>query len=288
MLIPLALLLVTFSYVLVPNAYAAEKRLRILVTNDDGFQSEGIQALTRKLAAFADVLTVAPVDDQSGASQSTTVLNGETWVVPQRRDGKLIGYEVEGTPADAVRFGLKILGREKKFDFVVSGINKGGNVGLINLYSGTVGAAMEAILHGIPALAVSQSSRRIDNFELSASLASDVVRQMAQNGVPKDVLLSLNVPRGKVRGIKVTPVTGLLLRVTGFKHLRSEGHRLGYKPVIKVERSQPAGGDSAAYLNKFATLTPIAVDRTAYSAIPVLQRWDLTLPKPVRARPQQN
>jgi 5'-nucleotidase len=261
------------------SANAAEKRLRILVTNDDGFQSRGIRVLTERLGTFAEVLRVAPVNDQSGASQSTTILKGETWVIPHRRDGKLVGYEVEGTPADAVRFGIMILGKNKKFDFVVSGINKGGNVGHINLYSGTIGAAMEAMLHGVPALAVSQSSRRKDNFDLSARLAAKTISQMAHHGAPKDVLLSVNVPSGQVRGVKIMPARGLVLKVTGFKRQMSDGRRVKYKPVLKFERNQPDDSDSAAYLQKFATVTPIRVDRTAYDAIPALRQWDFDLPK---------
>lgn len=268
-----------------PTVEAAEKRLRILVTNDDGFHSEGIRALTKRLEKFADVLTVAPVTDQSGASQSTTILKGETWVIPHHRGGKVVGYEVEGTPADAVRFGIMILGKSKKFDFVVSGINKGGNVGHINLYSGTIGAAMEAMLHGIPALAISQSSKRKDRYELSAWLTAKTVLQMARRGVPSGVLLSINVPSGRVQGVKVMPGKGLVMIVKGFVRQTFGDQRIKYKPIMRFERTQPPGSDSEAYLQKFATLTPIRVDRTAYDAIPALRRWDLTLPDQKRALP---
>ncbi len=91
-------LLLTFSLSLTTTLHAAEKRLRILVTNDDGFESRGIQVLTRELSTFAHVLTVAPVSDQSGASLSTTVLKGKIWVIPHRRDGKLIGYQRHNCP----------------------------------------------------------------------------------------------------------------------------------------------------------------------------------------------
>ena len=276
--VPVLALLMAAPPIFAPAADAAEKRLRILVTNDDGFHSRGIRALTERLGTFAEVLTVAPVTDQSAASQSTTLLKGDTWVIPHRRDGKLIGYEIDGTPADAVRIGVRILGKQKKFDFVVSGINKGTNVGHINLYSGTIGAAMEALLLGIPALAISQSSRRVDDFDLSARLAAKIVSQMARHGAPKDVLLSVNVPSGNVRGVKVTPAKGLVLEVKGYTRQASNGRRIKYKPILKAEHRQPAGSASEAYLQKFATVTPINVDRTAYGAIPVLRRWDLDLP----------
>lgn len=264
-------------------SFADEKRLQILVTNDDGYHSKGIRVLTEQLGTIGDVLTVAPVTDQSGASQSTTVLKGETWVIPHREGGKLVGYEVEGTPADAVRFGIMSLGKKTKFDLVVSGINKGGNVGDINLYSGTVGAAMEARLHGIPALAVSQSSRRKDDFALSAWLALKLVKQMIQKGVPNNVVLSLNVPSGVVRGVKVTPVKGLVLQVKGFKRGENVGARTKYIPILRFERTQPLGSDSEAYIQKYATVTPISVDRTAYEVLPVLNLWDLSLPKTKKA-----
>lgn len=266
-----------------PAAEAAETRLRILLTNDDGYFSPGILALTRHLAELGEVLTVAPATDQSGSSHSTQILKGETWVTPHYRGTTLVGYEVEGTPADAVRFGIKVLGGARRFDFVVSGINQGVNLGHINLYSGTVGAAMEALLHGIPALAVSQSRKQKD-FDLSARLAADVLRQMVLRGPPKGVLLSINVPAGDIRGVRVTPVGGLVLKVDGFKREAVDGRREKYSSHIEFVPSQPAGSDSAVFLQKFATITPIRLDRTDHQAVRELQTWDLRLPDPETTR----
>jgi 5'-nucleotidase len=259
------------------EAASPAKRLRILVTNDDGFHSRGILALTRGLAQLGDVLAVAPATDQSGSSQSTHILKGETWATPHYRGNTLIGYEVEGTPADAVRFGIKVLGAGQPFDFVVSGINEGVNLGHINLYSGTVGAAMEALLHGIPALAVSQSKDQA-NFDLSARVVVKVIQQMVLRGPPKDVVLSINVPAGKIRGITTRPIGGLILRSEGFRREAIDGKREKYSSRLGFEPSQPRGSDSEAFLRQFVTITPIRLDRTDHQTLRDLQNWDLSLP----------
>ena len=260
------------------DAGSTAKRYRILVTNDDGLSAKGILALTRQLRTIAEVITVVPMTDQSASSHSTKLLKGETWVVPHYQDNKLIGYEVDGTPADAVRFGIMIVGKRTRFDLVVSGINEGVNVGQINLYSGTIGAAMESLLHGVPALAVSQSRRRSDNFELSARLATKIIVQMLENGSPKDALLSVNVPAGDVRGVLIRPVGGLVMKVEDFSRDLSDKKRMRYTWRLGFVGKQPRGSDSEAFLQNFATVTPIGLDRTAYKAIPKLESWNLSLP----------
>src|SRR5690606_32640490 len=116
----------------------------ILVSNDDGVQSEGIAALAAELSTFADVVVVAPDDNESGASHRSVIRTQITTLSRVERDGQFFGYSVNASPADAVKFGLLHFGAERPFDLVVSGINNGANVGQIAHTSGTVGAAMEA------------------------------------------------------------------------------------------------------------------------------------------------
>lgn len=286
----LAIALLTCATTIAAQADAGSlaKRHRILVTNDDGLDARGIQALVRYLGAIAEVLAVAPMTNQSATSQSTKLLRGETWVLPRFQDNRLVGYEVDGTPADAVRFGIIVIGEKERFDLVVAGINEGVNVGQINLYSGTIGAAMEALLHGVPAVAISQSRKRSDDFQLTGRLAAMIVAKVLKNGAPKDTLLSVNVPAGDVNGILIRPIGGLVVKVEGLSREGSDGVRVRYKPHLGVVKQQPRGSDSEAFLQNFATVTPIALDRTAYYAIPKLESWSLSLPELVSHQGKKN
>ena len=154
--------LLALSSGLLASATAFADSYRILISNDDGINSPLIHALRDGLATLDDVEIVvsAPDANKSGSSQSTD--GGARTVERVFANGEFFGYAVDGRPADAVRFGLLHLGKDEPFDLVVSGINQGANVGDVSHLSGTVGAAMEAIYQGIPAIAVSQDTANVD------------------------------------------------------------------------------------------------------------------------------
>jgi 5'/3'-nucleotidase SurE len=150
------------------------ERPRILVTNDDGYATPGIAALADAMAEFADVVVVAPLENASGSSQSIRVFSNPDGIrLHEVAVGESVqGFAVDGSPADCVWIGIQLFGAEKPFDFVVSGTNHGANIGSAFLYSGTVGAALQGVSQGIPAIAVSQDHRlgfrqRVDEIDQS-------------------------------------------------------------------------------------------------------------------------
>jgi 5'-nucleotidase len=180
-------------FVLLLSSVAAAQDYRILVTNDDGIESKLLLALVLELRKIADVSVSAPRLNQSGASQAST--SGALQVEEISSNGTLFGYGVTGTPTDAVRYGLRVLGADKPFDLVVSGINLGANVGKVSHMSGTVGAAMQAVYLGVPAIAVSQDTSNVDTT-VTARLVSDLVKRYQQHGAPQGTVRRSDAPHG--------------------------------------------------------------------------------------------
>ena len=171
---------------------------RILVTNDDGIGAEGLLALERAVATVGEVYTVAPREERSAASQSISLRRPLGFeCVEERR------WAVDGTPADSVILALHhLLGFRP--DLVVSGINHGGNLGKNVHYSGTVGAAAEAVENGIPAIAISLCGRAEFDFTAAADFTGTLVAQVLERGLPPGVLLNVNVPRRWSNGVRTT------------------------------------------------------------------------------------
>jgi 5'-nucleotidase len=172
---------------------------RILVTNDDGYTSQGIQILVEALESLAEVWVVAPDSEQSGVSHALTLdrpLRLEQ--LGERR------YALDGTPTDCVTLGTSDLLGDRPPDLVVSGVNFGGNMGVDVHYSGTVSAAFEGVILGFPALAVSQVKGEGMSFHLAAHFARRLADWILATGLPKDTLLNVNVPVGRPGGVRLT------------------------------------------------------------------------------------
>ena len=171
---------------------------RILITNDDGIRAPGLKALEEGLISVGEVIVVAPEREMSATSQSLSLHSPlRIHAIDDHH------YSVEGTPADTVIIALHHLLKEKP-DLVVSGINPGGNLGENVIYSGTVAAAMEATLHGVPAIAVSLASRKRKDFSRAAAFAAQLAVKILAEGLPSGIMLNVNVPRDEVRGIRIT------------------------------------------------------------------------------------
>jgi 5'-nucleotidase len=179
--------------------------MRILVTNDDGISAEGLWALVGELKNLADIVVVAP--DREMAAMSTAISLHRP--IRARKVMPMIAgvetYAVEGTPADSVILALRKLVKDK-VDLVISGINRGSNLGDDVLISGTVGAALQAYLHGLPAFAISLAIGDKLDFGDAAKFATLLTRKLNNNGLPNNICLNVNLPnlpRGKINGVRL-------------------------------------------------------------------------------------
>lgn len=172
--------------------------MNILLTNDDGYNSEGINLLREKLSKYGEITVIAPQEAMSG--KSVSIIYGRSVKVEKVDDNTFI---MEGTPADCVAFGLSSL--NKKFDLVVSGCNNGFNICWDVLYSGTIGACLEALMYGVPAIAFSTPW---DNFSPARKGITQVMDYIVENKlISKDYVLNVNFPMsGEIKGIKMTNV----------------------------------------------------------------------------------
>jgi 5'-nucleotidase len=181
------------------------KKPLILVSNDDGIDAPGLYTLVKELNKFARVFVAAPSIQQSAVGHAITVRT-PIRVHEFRRNGKLFGYAIDGTPADSVKLAIRSLLKDKP-DLVISGINDGLNTAVNVIYSGTVSAATEGTILGIPSIAVSLEYTRKPNFLPAARIASLLAKLVYKKGLPEDTILNVNVPaipQSKIKGIKFT------------------------------------------------------------------------------------
>jgi 5'-nucleotidase len=244
--------------------------VKILVSNDDGYFSPGITLLAQALARLGEVTVVAPERDRSGASNSLTL--DRPLVVRRAPNGY---YSVNGTPTDCVHIAITGL-LDFTPDVIVSGVNLGANMGDDTIYSGTVAAAVEGYLLGIPSVAVSLTSKVGEHFESAIGVALELVERLARAPFGEPLLLNVNVPDvapENLRGIEVTRL----------------GKRHKAEPVIKLTTPRgesaywigPAGAaadagpgtDFHAVDNHRVSVTPLRMDLTHSSQLPRAREW---------------
>ena len=255
-------------------------RPRILVTNDDGIESRGLLALKRALDPIGEVTVVAPDTNQSAVGHQKTLMRPLRVRERTLADGSS-GYSVDGSPTDCVS--LAFLGFfEERFDLVASGINYGANLGDDITYSGTVSAAMEAVINNCPAFAVSQEYVEDVDFELAAVASAIVARNVLEHGLKRGELLSVNVPAVSVdacEGIEVTRVGRRIYQDELTERLDPRGipyYWIGGPPPSGI--SVP-GTDFHAVVNRRVSVTPIHLDLTGRRLMRQLQTWDWSLDK---------
>jgi 5'-nucleotidase len=250
--------------------------LRILVTNDDGYRSEGIKALADALASVGDVTIVAPTTEASAIGHALTLRR------PLRLEhiGDRI-YAVDGTPTDCVNIAVTQIFKGLP-DLVVSGINKGWNLGDDVTYSGTVAGALEGALLGIAALAVSLRGATEYDFSHAAQAAAAVTRAMLQDPLPARTFLNVNVPRGRPKGYRVT-VQAKRNHITSV----AERHDPKNKPYYWIEEGQDDWephdrSDYQAVRDGYVSVTPLHPDLTAHEALGAVEQLSFTAEAKVR------
>jgi 5'-nucleotidase len=252
-------------------------RPRILVTNDDGIETRGILALKQALDPIGEVIVVAPDTNQSAVGHGKTLMRPLRVRERTLGDGST-GYAIDGSPTDCVSLGL--LGFfDEPFDLVAAGINYGANLGDDITYSGTVSAAMEAVINGVPAFAISQEYVEQVDFELAALAAAVVARNLLEHGLRRGELLSVNVPAATIaecEGFEVTRVGRRIYQDELVQRVDPRGvpyYWIGGPPPSGI--SVP-GTDFNAVVNRRISVTPIHLDLTGRRLLRQLRTWDWT------------
>ncbi len=252
--------------------------MRILVTNDDGIDSEGLLALKKSLSSVGEVVVIAPNHNWSAAGHTKTMHKPLRVSKVTLRDGDT-GYSSDGTPSDCVA--LAMLGvAGNRPDLVVSGINKGANLGGDITYSGTVAAAMESVVNNVPAIAISVASYIEWQFEAAAEFGAKLASRILEHGMPPNVLLNVNVPSTLKNEIKGVAITRLGKRIYQDKLIeRQDPFGRNYYWIGGDEPSGDAeeGTDIWALANGYISVTPIHMDLTNYAIMDKLKTWNLTL-----------
>lgn len=246
--------------------------MHIMVTNDDGIHAPGILALASALRDLGEVTVVAPDRERSAVGHALT-LNSPLRVF-ELRDGF---YAVDGTPTDCVNMGIHSL-LPFRPDLIVSGINHGANLGDDVTYSGTVAAAIEATLMGIPAIAVSLATlERSGHFAEAAQIALRVARQVIANSLPEDTFLNVNVPNcpaGEIRPPLITRQGKRSFVGSVIGNTDPRGRKYYWIGSGEADFNDYEGTDFHAINRKHVSITPLHLDLTNYASMKVIATWD--------------
>ena len=255
------------------------KKLKILITNDDGYEAKGLRILIDALKDIAELVIVAPATEKSACAHSLTLTRPLRFINVDDNFYKLD----DGTPADCIYLALNSLFSDEKPDLVISGINRGSNMGEDITYSGTCAGAMEAVLHDIPAIAISQ----VVDFAVSNNdytLASKVIRELVLKighgdfPLPHREFLNVNIPSG-------VQEANMVVTYAGYRYYANDAHLhrnprgeeyywLGLHPLAFKPREQKEGlCDYDAIEQGFISLTPVHLDLSAYHSMELLHKW---------------
>ena len=259
--------------------------MRVLLTNDDGINADGLQALRRALLEVpgVELAVIAPDSNRSATARSITTRR-PIWVEEMDFGDGTVGYATDGTPVDCVRFATLGLVDGFEADLVVSGINHGSNLGDDITYSGTVAAALEAIVLGVPGIAISQQSRareldfrlgREFDFDTAATFCARLVEELERVPMPAGTLLNVNCPAGEIAGVRAARLgkriyndrMQLTEEADGRRRYRIYGEMPGYQ--------HEDGTDFAAIADRCIAVTPLHFDLTDQAGVEELAGFDL-------------
>ena len=231
---------------------------KILITNDDGISSEGIYALWDAMKDVGDTFIAAPSIEKSATSHSLTLSDPLRANIIEREHG-FKGWSISGTPVDCVKLAIRSLMGDRP-DVLISGINHGANLGNNIMYSGTVSAAAEGMIMGIPSIAISLASYETDNYDVSKKFAKKIVEKVISNGIPKDILLNVNVPycnEDEIKGVRITR-QGSQYFVDEFEERIDprNGNYFWIKGKM-IDKDKSIEFDGAAIKENYVSITPI-------------------------------
>lgn len=251
--------------------------MNVLVTNDDGIYAKGIDAIIKKFKEKGhNVFVVAPDRERSASGQAIT-LHSPIMVKEVDKWEGVIAYAIDGTPTDCSKIGLIELIKEP-IDVVVSGINRGPNLGTDVLYSGTVSAAIEAAIIGVPAIAISLADFDNLDYSYAATVAEKLALELIEKGVPEDTLLNVNVPNipeEEIKGIAITTLGERRYKESFHRRVDPRG-KVYYWMAGEVEDFyQDDNADVVKIKQNYVTVSPIHFDFTKYNLINMLKEWNL-------------
>ncbi|MBI4810626.1 MAG: 5'/3'-nucleotidase SurE [Ignavibacteriales bacterium] len=250
--------------------------MNILVSNDDGIDAPGIFSLVQELKKIGTVTVVAP-DEQRSAVGHAITMNYPLRVKKFFKNGKFFGFAVDGTPADSVKIAVRTILKDKP-DLLISGINHGSNTAINIIYSGTVSAATEGTILGIPSIAVSLTTYDKPDFSFASKFSRKLTEFVIKKGLPKDTLLNVNVPPLKekdIRGVRITR-QGKSRWDDTFDVRRDPNNKEYYWLTGKLDVLDISEDiDLIAIFDKYVSITPIHFDLTAYSALSDIKSWKL-------------
>ena len=262
------------------SGLVVSESMRILISNDDSIYAPGINALYEAVSGLGEVHVVAPAAEQSAVGHAIT-LSDPIKTRPVERNGRFFGYAVGGTPADCVKLAVCAL-LPAPPDLVISGINLGPNAGISVIYSGTVSAATEGTILGIPSMAVSLNTFSDPLWETAIEVTRRIVRRLARNPLPSGVLLNVNIPNlplSEIRGFAATRMAQSRFVETFDKRTDPRGNVYYWMDGELQVIGDPEGTDLEALQKGFVSLTPIWFDLTHYPSLPALARWVKEVPE---------
>ena len=248
----------------------------IFLTNDDSYRSKGFAAAIEIARKFGRVIAIAPDAPQSGMSQAITIYNPLYLRKVREEDGVLV-YSLNGTPVDCVKMAFDHLFRDEKVDLVISGINHGSNAAVNVLYSGTMGAAIEAAFYHIPSVGLSLTDHNPDaDFEGAIEYGTQVVEAILNGDMPKPLCLNVNVPNtpcSDIKGIRLSRQTRGYWREEFYKHTDPHG-RDYFWLTGAFSNAEPNAEDTDewALANGYVSVVPVQVDLTAYPQMEQLKK----------------
>jgi len=252
----------------------------ILVTNDDGITAPGIQALIRFATEIGEVIVVAPDSPQSGMGHAITINNTlhATKISTIDESGANAAYSCSGTPADCVKLGLQEL-LDRKPDLVISGINHGSNASINVIYSGTMSAAIEAGIEGVPAIGFSLCDYTWKaDFEQAKKFIQKIIIQALENGIPNGVVLNVNIPKletNEIKGIKVCRQARANWKEKFDKRVSPMGKDYYWLTGEFELLDNGEDTDEWALANNYISVVPTQFDLTAHHAIQNINDWKL-------------
>ena len=253
------------------------KRPLILVTNDDGINAPGIRTLISVIKDIGDVIVVAPDSPQSGMGHAITINSTlhSSRITP--KNSEIIEYSCSGTPADCVKLAINEL-MPRKPDLCVSGINHGSNSSINVIYSGTMSAAIEAGIEGVPAIGFSLLDYSWNaDFSQSKDYIRKIILNALNNGIPKGVVLNVNIPAVKksdIKGVKICRQAKAYWVEEFDKRKNPLGQEYYWLTGKFVNKDQGEDTDEWALKNNYISIVPVEFDLTAHHAIQGLNEWD--------------